>query len=855
VNQHALIIGVESYRDPQITPVRFARAEAEEWERLLKGTCQFETVKVLAGPEGAPDEPTLSHVVDALYEIATGAVRAGDHFVLVFGGHGAEVNGRGYLMLSDCRSFSRSMGTLSLEALREDFLKRMPARWCTVILDSCRNDPEAGRGDGGGELGSDFYRDLAGLGERRRRDGRMTTLMSACKPGQRAHASNRFRKGVWSHFLHEGIRGAAWKDGVLRLRDLARYAHAQVCGWAATEPGDRPQQEPWMEQWGTGEEVELARDPGVAQAVGAQEDPEPLLEPLPEGGFSWYHGSPLYLSRMAPKCVPGLWLGDRRVETQQTEWLVRQGVAEVAVRQGELVAASCPEALIAGGQIPLLRDWLGGLDQRDALAQVLERFLADEPVRLETVLARVRDPELATRMGALIERWQMRDRPEFRRMPEPIRGLGKARLVRWRLGRVLSRAWDKGASVEEWFERWMQRTPESPILAGLWAETALEAAQCLGDHALVVRFADRMSGFCEDTTSILAVAELVGRHLGQMSRAGELIQKAELAALSPRELSGCAFAWQRLQGEAGPSQRCAEAAARSAEECPDWLAVAKARWFAGRDPAPVREALQRADHRVVGVLDRVALAEAWVRLLAQRREAERALLAAEPGALEASDWFLLGDAWGRILEVPAQASRCLDCGIGHCQAAFDWRTCAVTARELGVDPKAVRECVEHGAGAAVDSRDWCWVADAARTALDSRIQAEEYLGEARRRAQKIGDWLWCARMALEPEAAVEPLEAAERLARDPDEWRRCAEAWVRCGLDPVRARRCLLRAELASRSVLDWKECAEMWHGLLLDSAGERRCERTAGELAGRRPSDQTTLSTLTEIPTQPDDR
>ena len=608
-----------------------------------------------------------------------------------------------------------------------------------------------------------------------------------------------------------------------------------------------------MEQWGTGEEVELALDPGVIRSSRDSENSEPLPEPLPEGGFSWYHGSPLYLSRMASRCVPGLWVGGRRIESSQTEWLVRQGVAEIAVREGELVASSCPEALIAGGQLPLLRDWLKGLGQRDGLTDVLEEFLAGHPVGLEVALARIRDREQATRIGVLLQRCQFRGQPEFLRMPEAIRVLGKARLMRWRLGRLLVRAWDKEATVEEWFETWLQRTPESPAVVGLWVETALEAAQCLGNHDLVGRFADRLSGFCQDSVSIVAVAELFGRHLGQVSHAGELLQKAERIAKGPRDLALCAQAWHRLQGEVDSAQRCAEAASRHAEECPDWLAVAAGRWAATKDAAFVREAFLRADHRVVGVMDRVELAEAWMLLGGERKEAERSLLAAEPGAVEASDWFLLGNAWGRVLDIPGQASRCLDNGIARCQTAFDWRTCAVTARDLGVDPEAIRECVERAAAAASDVRDWCWVADAARTALDSRKQAETYLAEACRHAQRLDDWLSCARTASEPLAAVESLEAAERLARDPDEWRRCAGAWLRSGLDPVRARRCLLQAERTSISVLDWKECAELWQGLFLDSASQRRCERKADELAGRRAADLTTLSTLTEAPNTQD--
>ena len=844
MNQHALIIGVESYRDPQITPVHFARAEAADWEDLLRGTCRFQTVKRLAGPEGAPDEPTQHHVFDALYEIS-GTVKAGDHFVLVFGGHGTEVNGRGFLMLSDCRSYSRAIGVLPIEALREDFLKPMAARWCTVILDSCRNDPDAGRGDGEGHQKNDFLRDFTGLGERRSRDGRVTTVLSACKQGERAYASNRFRKGVWSHFLHEGIRGAAWKDGVLGLRELANYAHERVREWSATEPGVRATQEPWMQQWGTGEEVELARDPGVVRAKPQPEAAEGVPEPLPPGAFGWYHGSPAHLSRMSPRCSPVLWIGGKRVETDRAGWLVRQGVAEIGVRQGALVAESSVEALVAGGQTELLRAWLDLPGPVDPVSEVIGQFLSGEPMDFASLPQRVRNRELGFRLGSMMERWRLRDRPEGARVPESIRGLGKRRLMHWRLGRPLVRVWGKAESVEEWYRNRLTRTPESPVLADTWIGLAGEAAHALGSVDLVEQFAARISTLARDTASCLALAELHGRHFGEAGHACGWVQDAERRAQGSRDLADTAAAWLRLLGEPTAAQRCAEGAAARARDCPDWIAAARARWTAGRDPEPVLRALQTAERSLCGVLDRVELAEAWMHLAGEQREAERVLQVAELGVVKACDWFLLGGAWGRILGASDIASRCLNQGIGRSASAFEWRTCAVTAMELGVDPAAVRGCVDLAASVASTPEDWCWASDAALVALDSRELAAEYLEEARRRSQSMDDWLWCARSEPDPESAVEFLDGAERLARASQDLRRCTEAWVRNGWDLVRGRRCLLRAEAASRTVLDWRECAGLWERIFMDQVSERRCERAADGLEGRKPGNQTTLSTV----------
>jgi uncharacterized caspase-like protein len=199
-------------------------------------------------------------------------VQVGDLFFFGFSGHGAELLDRkeGVLYAADTRALHPAANSLSLNTLR-DLLARLKARWLVLLVDACRDHPVAGKGAGDYRLGAEFAKNMVGVAQAGGGKARATAFLSACQPGQRAHEWPAFGHGVCSHYLLEGLNGPAWSHGRLTIRDLAKHAEGQLAGWSQSSG---LAQQPWFEQFGTGDIVLGENDAAVliaeAEARAAQ---------------------------------------------------------------------------------------------------------------------------------------------------------------------------------------------------------------------------------------------------------------------------------------------------------------------------------------------------------------------------------------------------------------------------------------------------------------------------------------------------------------------------------------------------------------------------------------------------------
>ena len=82
----ALLVAVDSYDDPLITPLNYAGADAREIGRALKDRCDFDVVRSLDGGPSSR-KATKGAVLDALVAMAAEA-RPEDLLLFYFSGHG-----------------------------------------------------------------------------------------------------------------------------------------------------------------------------------------------------------------------------------------------------------------------------------------------------------------------------------------------------------------------------------------------------------------------------------------------------------------------------------------------------------------------------------------------------------------------------------------------------------------------------------------------------------------------------------------------------------------------------------------------------------------------------------------------
>ena len=278
MKRHALLIGVDLYDDERITPLRYAGDDAWALAGAFVERCRFDEVIVLTEapetePAGPPagvrhgGRPTVKNIIDHLRRLAT-HLRDDSLFVFGFSGHGVEDNGReeAYLYAADSLADHHTVNSLPVGTLR-DLLGRLPTRWQVLLLDACRNDPRAGKGDTDNPLGEVLAKNLVGFARNAAgTNDRHTAFLSACRRGQRAHEWPDFKHGVCSHYLLQGLAGPAWSGGRLTIRGLAHHTKTGMEGW---QRAAGLQQEPWFEQSGT-EDIVLGEHAAAELAAAAE---------------------------------------------------------------------------------------------------------------------------------------------------------------------------------------------------------------------------------------------------------------------------------------------------------------------------------------------------------------------------------------------------------------------------------------------------------------------------------------------------------------------------------------------------------------------------------------------------------
>ena len=267
MKKHALLVGVEDYRDKMISRLNFARADANALAERLSDRCGFDTVRILADNSG-DDEPLLVNIVTALRDMSV-ELRQDDLFLFFFAGHGVEKDGHGYLLARDSLQAFPEHGSLSLELLRKTF-EHLGASKRILLLDACRNSPDAGRADAANCMGDVISRDIVAAARSKLTGGTTTALLSACRSGQRAYEWPGKGHGVFTQYLVEGLDGAAWSGDELEFDRLAGYAAGQVRQWAAKTPGLPIPQEPWYEKFGDPDSIVLAVGQPAATVVRAK---------------------------------------------------------------------------------------------------------------------------------------------------------------------------------------------------------------------------------------------------------------------------------------------------------------------------------------------------------------------------------------------------------------------------------------------------------------------------------------------------------------------------------------------------------------------------------------------------------
>ncbi len=264
--------GVEQYDDARISSLRYAVADAEAVAEAFRAAGVRErNLLLLTSADQLPERrPSRAILLAALEHVAEHA-ETGDRFILFFAGHGVEAQGQRYLLPVDTRRTMLAATALPL-ALVHEALRGLKAREVLFVVDACRNDPDAGRGDTDARMTDGLVRALGPVPASDETGARpLAATLLSCDVGQRSWEDPPNQHGAFTEQLLNGLRGeAAEPDGRVLLSRLAGYVRERVATWA--QRADK-QQTPTLLNPGGGDMVVLVRAGEPTVTIDAQRQP------------------------------------------------------------------------------------------------------------------------------------------------------------------------------------------------------------------------------------------------------------------------------------------------------------------------------------------------------------------------------------------------------------------------------------------------------------------------------------------------------------------------------------------------------------------------------------------------------
>jgi uncharacterized caspase-like protein len=265
----ALLVGIDQYVNPDITPLRYAVADTKGMRNsLLKAGFPEGKVFTMTSDAQGPDYPSSLNVLKRLGTLSN-YVQPGDTFLFYFSGHGYQRTENHFLGTIDADptdDVTLEQSTLSMKSLRRQ-MSRIKARNAIFILDACRNDPYRGKSDVNNVLTDSFSRDLQLVAKSTAGGQSGSAVLLACSEGERAWEQPEINHGVFTYYLMEGLNGAAAEaDGRITMTSLGDYVQQKVGNWALK---NNKTQTPDLQQF------------GAAKIVVTQHAKTPVLNPLP----------------------------------------------------------------------------------------------------------------------------------------------------------------------------------------------------------------------------------------------------------------------------------------------------------------------------------------------------------------------------------------------------------------------------------------------------------------------------------------------------------------------------------------------------------------------------------------------
>lgn len=218
---YAIIIGVEDYSNVDyFDSLTYSGKDAQNITDLILNQWGVDSKKVyLFNQSGDTTYKTIRPVLDSVIPNLT----EDDNLFFYFSGHGDEVNGNSFLILSDTTENNLSdkyENAIELSELN-DLFKQCEAKIKFRIFDACKCGQSFSKGKIKSmtpKLKSDMFG--SGIG---------WITFTSCNITESSYEDPQFQNGTFTHFLIEGMRGKAKRgQGKMHIEDLKIYVFDNV---------------------------------------------------------------------------------------------------------------------------------------------------------------------------------------------------------------------------------------------------------------------------------------------------------------------------------------------------------------------------------------------------------------------------------------------------------------------------------------------------------------------------------------------------------------------------------------------------------------------------------------------------
>jgi len=277
----ALIIGIDRYRDGQISSLKGAANDAHALAGALVQFAGFPADQVILLASDQPEErqPTRVNILRRLSNLKSLVPK--DGLLLVsFAGHGIEREGQAFLLPSDAQ-ISEDVTFLEDTAVgvtrMRDGIRATGVRQVLLLLDACRNDP-TGRADAPNVLTEGYTRGFNF--DRRNSEVDAFAVLYATEVGKRAFEYTEKRQGYFTWAVVDAMRGAAAnQSGEVTLGRLVDYVQETVAKRTQIDMGAGKIQRPFsnIQGYKANELVIAVSDPRTAGIAAAKDRPSETM--------------------------------------------------------------------------------------------------------------------------------------------------------------------------------------------------------------------------------------------------------------------------------------------------------------------------------------------------------------------------------------------------------------------------------------------------------------------------------------------------------------------------------------------------------------------------------------------------